>query len=142
MLLMPCNQCRRSADCESREQKRAILRGTNLTVARFTCPILKDDYRSGRRVRVLLLCESYEDSVNAAFLGTVMQWVGRKLLIHLDTGESQDGYEARKPIIKSWPHWVEPFDEPDRRPCEVCHLPPGAVIDGWHCGCQPGQFFA
>ena len=143
MLLMPCNQCRRIKDCGYREGKRAILRGTGLTVAKFSCPIMKDDYRPGRRVRVMLLCESYEDSVNVAFLGTVMRWTGRKLLIHLDTGESENGEDSsRKPIIKSSPRWVEPLDEPDYLPCESCGLPSGAIIDDWNCGCQPNQSFA
>ena len=143
MLLMPCNQCRRASDCEYREGKRAALQGTGLTVAKFACPILKDDYRPGRRVRVMLLCESYEDSVSVAFLGAVMRWVSRKLLIHLDTGESENGQDSsRKAIVKSWPRWAEPLDEPDYLPCENCGLPPGAVVKDWHCGCQPNQSFA
>ena len=146
MLLMPCNQCRRARDCEYREGKRAALQGTGLTVAKFACPILKDDYRPGRRVRVLLQCwEHHEESecVEAAFIGTVMRWVGRKLLIHLDSGESEDeGISSNKPMVKVWPRWAEPLDKPDRKSCEVCGLPPKAVIADWHCGCQPNQSFA
>ena len=142
MLLMPCNQCRRASDCAHRKQTREALRGIKLTVAKFSCPILKDDYRPGRRVRVLLLCEDYDHSSEAAFVGTVMRWVGRKLLVHLDTGESSDGFESRKPIVKVWPRLAEPLDEPDRQPCESCGLPPGVVVDGWNCGCQPNQSFA
>ncbi len=148
MLLMPCNQCRRAGDCELREGKRAILRGTGLTVAKFSCPILKDDYRPGRRVRVVLQCWEIDDygdgdSIKATFLGTVMQWAGRKLLIHLDTGESEDKENSSdKPIVKVWPRYAEPLDEPDYLPCESCGLPSGAVIDDWHCGCQPNQSFA
>ncbi len=146
MILIPCNQCRRHNDCGYREGKRAVLRGTGLTVARFSCPIMKDDYRSGRRVRVLLHCWEHDsedsDYVEAAFLGTVMRWSGRKLLVHLDTGESEDRENnSRKPIVKVWPRWAEPLEEPDYLPCESCGLPAGSIIDGWSCGCQPGQSF-
>ena len=148
MLLMPCNNCRRSGDCEYREEKRALLQGTGLTVAKFSCPILKDDYKAGRRVRVRLQCTEIDDygdgeTVEAAFIGTVMRWVGRRLLIHLDTGESEDEENSsRNPIVKVWPRLAEPLDEPDRQPCESCGLPAAAVIDAWYCGCQPNQSFA
>jgi hypothetical protein len=141
MLLMPCNQCRHRKACDFRKAKRQLLKGSGLTVAKFSCSIMKNEYRIGRRVEVLLMCPMHDDSVEAAFLGTVMGWKARKVLVHLDTGESHDGYESNKRIVTAWPKFVRALDEPDFDFCDSCKLPVGAVVDDWACGCQPGWKF-
>jgi len=145
MILLPCNNCSRAPTCGLRQEKRQHLRGLGFTSVRFVCPILKEEFRPGRRVKTLLKVyenNGYEaDEIEAAFVGTVMAFKDRKLLVCLDSQENADGYSANKPIVKIWPKYVQPIDEPDRRTCEVCSLPEGTAIKDWHCGCQPNQSF-
>lgn len=143
MILMPCNNCRRNIWCTLQVQKRMALRGQGLTVARFTCQLMRDDYRVGQRVSVMLKCYEYDEEAEASFLGTVMMWKGRKLLIHLDTGRSvDDEHESQKALVKVWPKWATPLAEPAKPTCDYCHLPTGAIVKDWICGCQPGWHFA
>ena len=142
-ILQPCNNCGRRKNCQVRDARRASLRGLGLTVAKFSCYILKADFAPGARVIARLLVADEDRLIEREFLGTAMRWKGRKVLIHLDTGESTDGrYEATKRIVKIWPARAVPLPEPPRKTCKVCGLPSGAVIEDWSCGCQPNQSFA
>ena len=135
--LMPCNNCGKRKRCDLRATKQKLLRGTGMTVAKFSCPILTEEYRKGRRVSVRLVCGHEDYSTVATFVGTVMRWKGRRLMIHLDTGESANGYAANKRIVTAWPEQVDPRDEADREMC-ICGLPKGATVDDWHCeSCYP-----
>jgi len=131
--------------CELQQTKRQQIKGSGLTVARFACPIMRDDYRPGRRVHVKILLSDFDNTVERTFVGTVMRWkrgIGSRLLVCLDSQNSveNDG-ETNKAIVSAWPIFVIPLDEPDRPYCSVCNLPKGAVVEDWHCGCQPNQSF-
>ncbi len=149
MILHPCHECRHNSSrldrlltknppCWIKESVLAKIRGAGLTVARFTCDMHRDEFQPGNRVKATIRNATVgrEDGYGipqqgvAVIPGTVMRWVGRKVLVWLD--ESEEAETARK-AVKVKPCNLEPTGE-TVGVCQECGRPNTAASEGdWQC---------
>lgn len=154
MTLIPCNNCRLKQTCKFRAEKRQLLRGSGLTLARFTCRIQRDDLPPGAIVDARLkyvfqgrfAATDEPDSPDIPLTeegilrGIVMRWAGQKVLVYF---APQDGgslwsftHGEQVQMAKLLPNCLTPTGE-RAVVCKHCGLPKSAAENDeasrWTC---------
>jgi hypothetical protein len=145
VILQPCGHCRVSADCDLKREKLAQIRGSGLTVARFSCAKRRESLKPGMIVGVEVLCE---DRTLADSTAVIIRWSQdwRKVVCWfpetVDGGSNWQPYSRKREASLSiagvyaerafWHGEMEPV-------CPDCGLPLSAQewarknTDAWWC---------
>jgi hypothetical protein len=141
-VLKPCNHCRHRGNCETHAAKLKALRGTGITAAQFRCHTHTSEFYPGLVVEAKIANATtghgpYGESTQweATLSGTVMRWVGAKVLVCIDDGQEDGKTECA--VVKLWPERLTPANVVVAV-CEACGLPVGRKLDKWGCEiCHP-----
>lgn len=121
--LQPCNICNMAKGCALKAKTAASVKGLGLTMVRFKCPILVEQFRPGRRVRATITAgytgqgpygDELEDAiVSATVIGPAMK-PGR-FVIWIDDDDQEDlNLKSPRGVCAISPTKMTFLDEPDR----------------------------